>query len=426
MRKDIILELNGKIVKKIPFFKNIHDETFLSYLIKMMTTVYCVPDDVIFEKGSLGQSMYFVTRGKVAPYGVKEDKTHQLYTILQEGEFFGEVALLMKIKRTASVKALSYSSLFKLDADHLLAIGEDYPKMEAQLRLHIYNSVKGRLEGSIQIPKERLEMLANRMKVLEDIVKNNEFMEKLISKAQTVHNKGVLLAHTDEFGMNLFARSVADMHFHEQTSFSLHPHMLSPDVEGVESALKEELFEEISYFMFVSTSVINEYSGGLKELIVYAKSKRVPVVAVHCSGVFPPEELEDILDDVHKIDATKLWAAMTNLHDNMAKTGNDILTYVEPMAAQNARIASEKRASGALAGRRVRRAHAASVGMLRNKLESENSMDKITNVSINVQNARKRLKKGNSMNRVGMAMKALGGVGGQRPRMRRGVSEGRD
>lgn len=342
MRKDIILELNGKIVKKIPFFKNIEDETFLSYLIKQMETVYCVPDDIIFEKGSWGQAMYFVTRGRVAPFGKNDDGSHNIYTTLREGEFFGEVALLMSIKRTASVKALSFSSLFMLRKETLTAIGEDYPKMEAQLLLHIYNAVKGNFSASM--PKERLEKLANRMKLLEAFVRDNEFMEELISKAQTVKNKGVLLSYSDEFGMDLFVSHVTEML--EVAAFTVRPNKLMPDKDGYEGARKEDLFEDVSYFMFVSTGNTELYSTTLREWIEYGKSKRVPVVAIHCSGVYPPEDLSEFLSNVHKIDATKLWASMTNLSDQMAKTGLDILTYVEPMAARG-RIESgaQKRAT---------------------------------------------------------------------------------
>ena len=115
----------------------------------------------------------------------------------------------------------------------------------------------------------------------------------------------------------------------------MHPNKLTPDDEGDEGASKEDLFEDMSYFMFVSTGNTELYSSTLREWIGYGKSKRIPVVAIHCSGVYPPEDLSDFLNNVHKIDATKLWASMTNLSDQVVKTGLDILTYVEPMAARD-------------------------------------------------------------------------------------------
>ena len=117
-----------------------------------------------------------------------------------------------------------------------------------------------------------------------------------------------------------------------------------------------------------------------------------------------------VLDDVHRIDATKMWMSINTMSEQMNKTGNDILTYIEPMAGHTARVSSGKREKAGPG-----RPHADSVGQLRNKLESENSMHRIRNVSINLENAKKRFNKRDTYT-----------AGENRPRLSRALSAGRE
>jgi len=69
-----------------------------------------------------GRNLYIVLNGKVKIYrttGREKERKEKLLAIIHSGEFFGEMALLKKIPRTASVQAIKDATLFKIGKDNL-------------------------------------------------------------------------------------------------------------------------------------------------------------------------------------------------------------------------------------------------------------------------------------------------------------------
>jgi ATP-binding cassette subfamily B protein len=78
--------------------------------------------DIVVREGEVGERFYVVARGKVEAY-VTVGRAEKRLTVLTDGDFFGEVALLSDAPRTASVRALqpsSFLSLAKRDFEELL------------------------------------------------------------------------------------------------------------------------------------------------------------------------------------------------------------------------------------------------------------------------------------------------------------------
>jgi voltage-gated potassium channel len=72
--------------------------------------------------------MYFVATGEV------EIELKDGHIRLGVGDFFGEIAVLRQTRRTATVKAVSRTSLLVLDAQDLHALLERSPDIAARLR----------------------------------------------------------------------------------------------------------------------------------------------------------------------------------------------------------------------------------------------------------------------------------------------------
>jgi CRP-like cAMP-binding protein len=53
---------------------------------------------------------------------------------LKDGEHFGEIALLTKMKRTASVRANEYCTISSMSKHSLLELGEIFPDLLLQFR----------------------------------------------------------------------------------------------------------------------------------------------------------------------------------------------------------------------------------------------------------------------------------------------------
>jgi CRP-like cAMP-binding protein len=68
--------------------------------------------------------MYFVKAGQLEAFS---EETGEVLSVMKDGTFFGEIALLNEVRRTASVKTLTYCELFVLEREDFEQEMEDYP-----------------------------------------------------------------------------------------------------------------------------------------------------------------------------------------------------------------------------------------------------------------------------------------------------------
>jgi voltage-gated potassium channel len=83
---------------------------------------------VIARRGDIAHSMYFIARGEVTID--LADGTRRL----GEGHFFGEMAALRRVRRTATVRAIERTSLLVLDARDLHSLMQRQPTIAKRLR----------------------------------------------------------------------------------------------------------------------------------------------------------------------------------------------------------------------------------------------------------------------------------------------------
>ena len=75
--------------------------------------------EAIVLQGDVGDCMFVIQSGEVEVFHQKDDQIVSL-TILQEGEFFGEIPLFERSTRTASVRAKGDVRLLTVDNETLL------------------------------------------------------------------------------------------------------------------------------------------------------------------------------------------------------------------------------------------------------------------------------------------------------------------
>lgn len=89
-------------------------------------------NEVVFNRGDTGDSLFVVTRGKVSinlelPQGSQEVST------LQPGDFFGEIAMMTRAHRTATVTGVEETALLEFQADEILPLCRQYPKFKERI-----------------------------------------------------------------------------------------------------------------------------------------------------------------------------------------------------------------------------------------------------------------------------------------------------
>ncbi|WP_298343964.1 sigma 54-interacting transcriptional regulator [uncultured Algibacter sp.] len=108
-----------QFLSEIPFFSEISNES-LRHLSEHITEETYIKNEVIFEKNTIGNSMYAVLEGSVKIH----DKTY-VYDTLSKGDCFGEYALIDNETRSASVTALEKTKVLKIERDHFLDLLQD-------------------------------------------------------------------------------------------------------------------------------------------------------------------------------------------------------------------------------------------------------------------------------------------------------------
>ena len=118
--------VNYSMVARVPLFSAL-DAIAVSELAGMLKARKVPRDAVIVRKGDKGESMFFIAHGEVevlVPGGSVR---------LKEGDFFGEIAVLGRTNRMATVLARQPCDLLVLDAGDLLKVMEQNPLVEAAL-----------------------------------------------------------------------------------------------------------------------------------------------------------------------------------------------------------------------------------------------------------------------------------------------------
>ncbi|CAL8291239.1 unnamed protein product [Boreogadus saida] len=123
LREEIINFNCRKLVASMPLFANADPNFVTSMLTKLRFEVF-QPADYIIREGTIGQKMYFIQHGVVSVLTKNSQDTK-----LSDGSYFGEICLLTRGRRTASVRADNYCRLYSLSVDNFNEVLEEYPMM---------------------------------------------------------------------------------------------------------------------------------------------------------------------------------------------------------------------------------------------------------------------------------------------------------
>ncbi|XP_065126672.1 uncharacterized protein [Paramisgurnus dabryanus] len=122
--KEEIVSFNCRsLVANMPLFANADPNFVTAVLTKLKFEVF-QPNDFIIREGTVGRKMYFIQHGRVSVLtrGNRETK-------LSDGSYFGEICLLTRGRRTASVRADTYCRLYSLSVDSFNEVLEEHPMM---------------------------------------------------------------------------------------------------------------------------------------------------------------------------------------------------------------------------------------------------------------------------------------------------------
>jgi voltage-gated potassium channel len=119
-RRDFLV--NFTMVARVPLFSKL-DPTSIAQLTGLLIARRVAGGTVIVSKGEDAEEMYFIVSGRV------EVELPKNPVILREGDYFGEIALVLGGTRTATVRALGACELLQLNRHDFRHLAERNPQI---------------------------------------------------------------------------------------------------------------------------------------------------------------------------------------------------------------------------------------------------------------------------------------------------------
>lgn len=123
--------VDGERLAKLPFFRDI-DHALLNDIATLFAAETCREGDIVVQQGEEGDKFYIIVRGMFEILREQPSGEARI-AVLQDGDHFGEIALLKQIPRTATVRALRPSVLLSMRREAFHQLTREHPQLLAGL-----------------------------------------------------------------------------------------------------------------------------------------------------------------------------------------------------------------------------------------------------------------------------------------------------
>lgn len=120
------MSITPERLQAIPVFSEVSLDNLLQ-LAKVFTSKNYGENEIIFRQGEPGDQFYIVVRGKLEVVVAGNRRVG----VLEDGDYFGEIALLTESPRTATVKAITQSALIALPRDQFTEFMKKEPAVRS-------------------------------------------------------------------------------------------------------------------------------------------------------------------------------------------------------------------------------------------------------------------------------------------------------
>jgi CRP-like cAMP-binding protein len=113
------------VISSSPLFEML-SSTELAHLSELAEQRRYAGGELVFEEGELGDSLYVIVRGEVEVLRRDSGGTARPLTVLTAPDFFGEMSLIDKEYRSATVRTRTEAVLLRLTAQHLASFRQTH------------------------------------------------------------------------------------------------------------------------------------------------------------------------------------------------------------------------------------------------------------------------------------------------------------
>jgi ATP-binding cassette subfamily B protein len=124
--------LQANRLRRVPLFADLPIEA-LTAIASHLTPEHAAEGDTIIRQGEVGDKLYLIARGRVE-VSLPSPAGDRVLDTLQDGDYFGEIALLLDVPRTANVRAIGPCNLLTLSKADFQTLVQRLPRVAEQLR----------------------------------------------------------------------------------------------------------------------------------------------------------------------------------------------------------------------------------------------------------------------------------------------------
>jgi hypothetical protein len=144
----------GASLARSPLFSGVPREELAS-LLTLVSPIKVSAGSAVVREGDPGDSLFLVVSGKLRVSTRVEDGEDVALADLGPGDFFGEVALLTRRPRTATVAAVTEAELLRLDSSTVAEIRRRHPDIDASLAEFHRRRAENTVEALVDRMKSR-------------------------------------------------------------------------------------------------------------------------------------------------------------------------------------------------------------------------------------------------------------------------------
>lgn len=131
--KEIVAEPAPTRLIQSPLFDDFSDEELKDFIESLELKSYHA-GDILFSEGEPGDSLMVLANGLLKVYVTNLGGRNEMVRLLHEGDFFGEISLLSRKPRTATITCASDCELLELNRKTLVELSKTHPEIPKTLK----------------------------------------------------------------------------------------------------------------------------------------------------------------------------------------------------------------------------------------------------------------------------------------------------
>lgn len=144
-------QVRAEKLKRYPLLENM-DSNLLEEMAQLFVTESYPANRIVVREGTSGNRFYLIARGKVSVSKTDPQGKEEKVAILDDGDHFGEIALIENILRTATVRTLTPCVLLTLHREHFQNLLQQAPQVREVLEKTQIRRAEKESTGRLKIP----------------------------------------------------------------------------------------------------------------------------------------------------------------------------------------------------------------------------------------------------------------------------------